>query len=132
MKSKKIIVGTLIVALLIGVATVVAVVSPDAEVMRILKNSLTPAQFSALMDFRATHQDDRERRLAGREDPAKLWRDLALTEDQQDKLLDVLAMNADDVAAEVGKAQATASALRRESCVRMRATATSTSTGLTT
>lgn len=113
MKRKKIIIGTLIAALLIGAATVVAVVSPDAEVMRLIKNSLTPAQFSVLMDFRAAHQKDMEDRLAQRDDPAKIWRDLALTENQQDKLLDALAMNVDEVSTEVQKVQTTGGALRR-------------------
>jgi len=113
MKRKGIIIGVVIAAALAGALTVVAVVSPDAEVMRILKGALSPAQLGALLEFRQAHQAEMQARLAERDNPAQLWRELALTEDQQDRLLDVLAMNVDEVSFEVLKAQASGAALRR-------------------
>ena len=111
MNKKRLALVIALFAALIGAVAVAA--APDVEVMRILRGTLTPAQLRILLDARKAHIAEMQARFADQPDPVQIWRNLDLAEDQQDKLLDVAAMNVDELALAGQQVQADGAALRR-------------------
>jgi Spy/CpxP family protein refolding chaperone len=114
------IIGSVALAVVVGAMGLAAGLSNNdsvrearQRVMKVVKGTLTPTQFETLMDFRKAHRGEMEKRMEVKHpDPAELWRELDLTEDQQDRLLDVAASNVDDMAPVLEAARAEGALLK--------------------